>query len=134
VRVRLGTPAFAWNPDWVHTWPNEGSVALRELNLLLRRVPSYGWQAIMFYTYILQSLTEPRQRYVGHTADLRTRVAEHNAAKCSHTSKFLPWKVKVCIAFETIEQAQHFERYLKSGSGRAFANRHFWSSAGATDS
>ncbi len=79
----------------------------------------------MFYTYILQSLSEPSQRYVGHTEDLRQRVAEHNAGKCPHTSKFLPWKLKVYIAFEAIEQARHFERYLKSGSGRAFANRHF---------
>jgi hypothetical protein len=45
-------------------------------------------------------------------------------------SKFLPWKVEVYIAFETIEQAQGFEKYLKTGSGRAFANRHFWSSCG----
>ncbi len=88
----------------------------------------------MFYTYILQSLTNPTQRYVGHTTDLRQRVADHNAGKCPHTSKFLPWKVKVYIAFETIEQARQFERYLKSGSGRAFANRHFWGSAGGTDS
>jgi putative endonuclease len=80
----------------------------------------------MFYTYVLQSQIEPSQRYVGHTTDLRQRVAEHNSGKCPHTSKFLPWKVRVYIAFETIEQAQHFERYLKSGSGRAFANRHFW--------
>jgi predicted GIY-YIG superfamily endonuclease len=80
----------------------------------------------MFYTYILQSLSEPSQRYVGHTEDLRQRVANHNAGMCPHTSKFLPWKLKVYIAFESIEQAQRFEKYLKSGSGRAFANRHFW--------
>jgi putative endonuclease len=84
----------------------------------------------MFYTYILQSLTNSKQRYVGHTNDLRQRVADHNAGKCPHTSKFLPWKLKVYIAFEMIEQAQQFELYLKSGSGRAFANRHFWREAG----
>lgn len=84
----------------------------------------------MFYTYILQSLSKPSQRYVGHTEDLRQRVAEHNAGKCPHTSKFLPWKLKVYIAFESIEQAQRFEKYLKSGSGRAFANRHFWAEGG----
>jgi len=88
----------------------------------------------MFYTYILQSLSKPSQQYVGHTEDLRQRVVEHNAGKCPHTSKFLPWKVKLYTAFETIEQARHFEKYLKSGSGRAFANRHFWSSRGTTDS
>jgi predicted GIY-YIG superfamily endonuclease len=90
------------------------------------RVPSYGWQAMMFYTYLLQSLSNPCQRYVGHTADLRKRLTEHNAGECPHTSKFLPWKLNVYVAFDSIQQAQRFERYLKSGSGRAFANRHFW--------
>ena len=88
----------------------------------------------MFYTYILQSLTDPSQRYVGHTADLRTRVAEHNAGKCLHRSKFLPWKLKVYVAFESIERAHDFEKYLKSGSGRAFANRHFWGKGDTQDS
>ncbi len=96
------------------------------MRLALGPVPSYGWQATMFYTYLLQSLSDPCQRYVRHTADLRKRVAQHNAGECPHTSKFLPWELKVYIAFEAIEQAQQFEKYLKSGSGRAFANRHFW--------
>jgi len=42
------------------------------------------------------------------------------------TSKFVPWKIQVHVAFETIEQAQHFERYLKIGSGHVVAKRHFW--------
>jgi putative endonuclease len=84
----------------------------------------------MFYTYILQSLTAQGQRYVGHTSDLRARVAEHNVGKCPHTSKFLPWKLKVYFAFESLEQAQRFEKYLKGGSGRAFAKRNFWAEGG----
>ena len=80
----------------------------------------------MFYTYVLQSESDSRQRYIGHTADLRKRLAEHNAKTVSHTSKFAPWHVKLYVAFETKDQAQHFERYLKSGSGHAFAKRHFW--------
>ena len=80
----------------------------------------------MFYTYVIESLSDFRQRYIGHTANLRQRLIDHNAGKCPHTSKFVPWKIKVYVAFETIEQAQHFERYLKSGSGHVFAKRHFW--------
>jgi hypothetical protein len=38
----------------------------------------------------------------------------------------MPWKLKLYVAFDSIEQAQHFEKYLKSGSGHAFAKRHFW--------
>jgi len=76
----------------------------------------------MFCAYILQSLTDPKQLYRGHTADLRQRLAEHNAGKCQHTAKYVPWKVKFYAAFETVELAQDFERYLKSGSGHAFAH------------
>ena len=93
-------------------------------------VPSYGWQAssadcMMFYTYIIESINHPGNRYIGHTTDLKQRVADHNTGRCDHTAKFAPWKLKIYIAFETLEPAQHFERYLKSGSGHAFANCHF---------
>jgi len=80
----------------------------------------------MHYTYILESTVKPGERYIGHTSDIRKRLQEYNAGKCSHSAKLKPWKLKVYIAFETLEQAQHFERYFKSGSGHAFANRHFW--------
>jgi predicted GIY-YIG superfamily endonuclease len=80
----------------------------------------------MHYTYILESIIRPGQHYIGHTSDIRTRLQEHNAGKCRHTAKLKPWKLKMYIAFETLEQAQHFERYLKSGSSHSFAKRHFW--------
>jgi predicted GIY-YIG superfamily endonuclease len=83
-----------------------------------------GRPNLMFYAYILQSVDHPSQFYRGHTADLKQRLVEHNAGRCAHTSKFAPWKVKFYAAFETIEQARHFEAYLKTGSGHAFANRH----------
>jgi putative endonuclease len=78
------------------------------------------------YTYLLESLARPGIRYVGHTSDLKQRLADHNAGRCPHTSKNLPWKVKVYVAFEELASAQDFERYLKSGSGHAFAKKHFW--------
>ena len=78
----------------------------------------------MFYTYILQSVSHPQESYRGHTSDLKHRVAEHNAGKCPHTAKHLPWKIKFYAAFETLELAQRFERYLKTGSGHAFSKRH----------
>ena len=78
----------------------------------------------MFYTYVLQSVTHPAQLYRGHTTDLKQRLSEHNAGKCPHTSKYMPWKLRFYATFETLELAQHFERYLKSGSGHAFSKRH----------
>ena len=80
----------------------------------------------MHYTYILESLTKPGDRYIGHSSDLKERLKKHNAGRVKHTAKLKPWRLRLYIAFETLGQAQRFERYLKSGSGHAFANRHFW--------
>jgi predicted GIY-YIG superfamily endonuclease len=79
----------------------------------------------MFYTYILRSIECPEKHYTGHTADLKIRLAEHNRGKCPQTAKFAPWKLQCYFAFETENLARNFERYLKSGSGRAFAKKHF---------
>lgn len=80
---------------------------------------------LMFYTYILRSLSHPAERYIGSTEDLKLRLIKHNKGDVPHTSKFIPWKVEAYFAFETQEKTVAFERYLKSGSGYAFAMRHF---------
>ena len=79
----------------------------------------------MFYAYILQSTVDVSQLYRGHTTDLKQRLLDHSAGKCVHTSKYSPWRIKFYAAFETLDLAQDFEIYLKSGSGHAFAKRHF---------
>ena len=79
----------------------------------------------MFYTYILRSISHPNQHYIGSTGDLRKRLAEHNAGGTPHTAKYRPWKLETYIAFELEDRARAFEIYLKSGSGHAFAKRHF---------
>jgi predicted GIY-YIG superfamily endonuclease len=76
------------------------------------------------YVYILRSISQPNQAYTGQTANLRNRLTEHNAGKVPHTSKFVPWEIRTAVAFRDRERAIAFERYLKSGSGRAFAARH----------
>jgi putative endonuclease len=76
----------------------------------------------MKYVYILESDTD-EHFYVGITADLRQRLAKHNAGEVPHTSKFRPWRLKTYVAFSNERQASEFERYLKSGSGRAFARK-----------
>ena len=45
--------------------------------------------------------------------------------KCLSTSKYGPWRLRTYIAFSDEKSALAFERYLKSGSGRAFAKKHF---------
>jgi predicted GIY-YIG superfamily endonuclease len=77
------------------------------------------------YVYVLESLPNPTRHYVGATLDVVRRLDEHNSGKSIQTNKYRPWRVKVSIAFEEEAQADAFERYLKSGSGRAFIKRHF---------
>ena len=76
----------------------------------------------MKYVYILESL-DSKYYYVGITSDLRARLAKHNAGEVPHTSKFGPWRVRTYVAFSDEALATAFEKYLKSGSGRAFAKR-----------
>ena len=76
-----------------------------------------------FCVYILQSESAARRFYVGLTEDLKARLKKHNAGEVQFTSTYRPWKIKTAIAFTDKEQAAQFERYLKTGSGRAFAKK-----------
>lgn len=78
------------------------------------------------YVYLIRSLSHPGQRYVGMTGDLRRRLEQHNTGKSRYTSPYRPWEIVVAIYFANHAKARSFERYLKHGSGHAFANRHFW--------
>ncbi len=80
----------------------------------------------MYYVYFIESVSAQGERYLGMTTDLKERLQEHNAGKSFHTSKFRPWKLKTYIAFTGRAKAGAFERYLKSGSGHAFARKHLW--------
>lgn len=80
----------------------------------------------MKYVYLLNSLKDPVERYVGLATDLKRRLAAHKAGQSVHTAKYRLWKVVAYFAFDDEKRAIAFERYLKSGSGRAFANRHLW--------
>ncbi|KPK82917.1 MAG: excinuclease ABC subunit C [Phycisphaerae bacterium SM23_33] len=80
----------------------------------------------MRYVYLLRSGSSPTETYVGITAELKTRLRQYNAGNSPHTCKFRPWECVVAVGFQEDRRAEAFERYLKSGSGRAFARRHFW--------
>jgi putative endonuclease len=58
------------------------------------------------------------------TSDVRARLAAHNEGRCRHTTSGRPWHLDVVIEFADERRAIAFERYLKSGSGCAFAQRH----------
>ena len=74
--------------------------------------------------YILQSLSNPNRYYVGLSNAPEFRAIEHNAGLSRYTMQCGPWQVVVAIQFRDANKAFLFERYLKSGSGRAFAKRH----------
>ena len=75
--------------------------------------------------YVLQSLGLPNKFYTGIATDIQSRLKAHNAGRVPYSSKFRPWKLDVTVGFEDEEKARAFEKYLKSGSGREFARRHF---------
>ncbi len=77
----------------------------------------------MNYVYFIRSVSAPSQIYIGATSDLKQRLADHNAAKSAHTSKFVPWELEFYVAFPEKRTAYEFEKYLKSHSGRAFVNK-----------
>lgn len=78
----------------------------------------------MTYVYILKS-ERSDHHYIGITRDLAARLEKHNKGDCLHTSKYRPWRIETAIAFRDEKKAAVFEQYLKSGSGREFARRHF---------
>jgi putative endonuclease len=77
------------------------------------------------FVYVIKSRGNPSRYYTGVTSDVAARVAVHNAGHSTHTAKFGPWHVDLVIEFATEGRAIAFEKYLKSGSGVAFAQRHF---------
>jgi predicted GIY-YIG superfamily endonuclease len=77
------------------------------------------------FVYVLRSMSDPARHYVGLTSDVVARLTAHNAGHSPHTAKHKPWRLIVALEFAHQKTAAEFERYLKSGSGRAFAKRHF---------
>lgn len=96
----------------------------------------YGGQALLFmkvkdkcysyYVYILQSLKD-KSLYIGSSNNLDKRIVEHDLKKSKYTSKKHPYEIIwhcVFIGDNAQEKAIKFEKYLKSGSGRMFIQRH----------
>jgi predicted GIY-YIG superfamily endonuclease len=80
----------------------------------------------MFYVYLLRSIPNPDQTYIGYTEDLKTRLQAHNHGQSPHTSKYRPWNLITYLSFNDKARALSFEKYLKSHSGKAFANKRLW--------
>ena len=73
----------------------------------------------MFYVYVLH-LEFDQGLYIGFSADLRRRLAEHRQGLAFATSFRGPWRLIYYEAYLEEEDALGRERYLKSGGGRRF--------------
>ena len=80
----------------------------------------------MYYVYMLENHSVPRQRYIGYTSDLRQRLRDHQAGKLANTARYRPWTLATYLAFSSKRQALAFEGYLKTGSGYAFSRKRLW--------
>jgi len=77
-----------------------------------------------FWTVYLLMCCDGRV-YTGCAQDVEKRIREHREGRVQFTKSRLPVRVLVMIRFEDRLKAFQFEKYLKSGSGRAFLKRHF---------
>jgi len=78
----------------------------------------------MYYVYFLE--LSNNTTYTGYTNNLKQRLQYHNSGSVISTKPHLPAKLKSYIAVETETIAINLERYFKSGSGKAFAQKRLW--------
>ncbi len=77
----------------------------------------------MYYVYILKC--KNNKPYTGCTDNLKDRMERHNNGHVPATKQLLPVALISYFAFSNKYIAFNFEKYLKSGSGRAFMKKHF---------
>jgi len=75
----------------------------------------------MQYVYILRC--KDGTPYTGCTADLRERFRRYSDGGVPATKGNLPVELVFYCSFKEKLSAFEFEKYLKSGSGRAFMNK-----------
>ena len=76
-----------------------------------------------FHVYILKC--DDGGIYTGYTSDLNDRLDRHQRGSVPSTKNRRPVKLAFFASFPNKYKAMEFERYLKSGSGRAFLNKRF---------
>ena len=77
------------------------------------------------FVYIIRSVNQSERKYIGITSDVVARLQMHNAGQNRSTARWKPWRIDLTIEFRSERLALRFEKYLKSGSGHAFAQRYF---------
>jgi predicted GIY-YIG superfamily endonuclease len=67
-----------------------------------------------------------KKTYIGCCDNLKERIIRHEKGNVPATKDRLPVKLITYFAFTSKYTAFNFEKYLKSGSGRAFTKKHFF--------
>lgn len=71
-----------------------------------------------FTVYVLYSDTA-KKHYTGFTGNLIERLKSHNELGDEWTARYRPWRLIFWKEFEMKLDAIHYEKWLKSGQGRA---------------
>jgi putative endonuclease len=79
----------------------------------------------MWVVYILKC--SDGTYYVGCTKDINDRLSRHGKGNIKYTSSRLLIEIADQSVFFDKYKAYEFEKYLKSGSGRAFAIKRLYS-------
>ena len=77
----------------------------------------------MFYVYIIQSQKD-QSYYTGYTTNLVNQFKKHNEGGQKYSSQKRPFVLVWYCAFVDKNKATMLEKYLKQGSGFAFARKH----------
>lgn len=77
----------------------------------------------MWYVYLVKCSDE--SVYTGCTSSIERRLEQHGKGQVHYTKTRLPVQLVTYIAFADKHKAYAFEKYLKSGSGKAFSNKRF---------
>jgi predicted GIY-YIG superfamily endonuclease len=77
----------------------------------------------MYFVYIIQSQKD-KTYYTGFTLNVPARLNKHNEKGVAYTSSKVPFELVWYCAFADKTKALAFEKYLKIGSGFAFARKH----------
>jgi putative endonuclease len=76
----------------------------------------------MYYVYVLYSELD-RGLYIGYSANLRRRMAEHRLGLSAATRYRRPWRLVYYEAYLELDDALGRERFLKSGAGRTYLKK-----------
>ncbi len=78
----------------------------------------------MWYVYFLK--LSNNTIYIGYTSNLKQRIINHNNGQVPSTQPYLPVELESYIAVKERKIAMDLEKYFKSGSGKAVANKRFY--------